>query len=171
MLTTKLRTELTDAERKKKPKKVARKNQENYVDGNQMLEEIRTFYQTEELTDSLADMMQKIAYKLASAGNFYHYSYKDQMIGDALIKMIQVLKKKNFNPNMGFSPFWYFTQVAYRAFLTRIKKETNQHKDFLKYQEVMFQQLAEDGGVPAKKSTNHVDYSSISSEMFHSSEE
>jgi hypothetical protein len=169
MLTTKLRSDLTEDEKKKK-KRVLRKSQENYVDGNEMLEEIREFYKTDVFTDKLADMMQKIAYKLASAANFYRYSYKDQMIGDALIKMIQVLKKKNFDPDRGFSPFWYFTQVAYRAFLTRIKSEKNRHENQLKYQEMVYQNLHEDGYVPAKKNTKNVDCSSIGGNMFYTEE-
>lgn len=73
-----------------------------------------------------------IAQRLATKPNFYNYSYKDEMIGDAVENCLRYLH--NFNPEKTNNPFAYFTQIVYNAFLRRIEKEKKQlyikHKSF-----------------------------------------
>ena len=45
------------------------------------------------------------------------------MVGDAVVKMFSALKNKKFRVGTGFSPFSYFTTIAFHAFINRIKKE------------------------------------------------
>ena len=40
----------------------------------------------------LADSLNKIATGLSYAPNFINYSYKDEMVGDAILKMFSALK-------------------------------------------------------------------------------
>ena len=73
-----------------------------------------------------------IAQRLATRPNFVGYSYKDEMIGDAIENCLRYLH--NFNPEKTNNPFAYFTQIVYNAFLRRIEKEKKQlyikHKSF-----------------------------------------
>ena len=50
------------------------------------------------------------------------------MVGDAIIKMYAALRNKNFDVNSEYNPFSYFTTIAFRAFINRIKKEKRLHK-------------------------------------------
>ena len=49
-------------------------------------------------------------------------SYREEMTGDAIVKMIKALREKKFLPEKG-NPFSYFTKIAFHAFCNRIKRE------------------------------------------------
>lgn len=70
-----------------------------------------------------------IAENLSRSKNFMGYSYRQEMISDAVENCLQYLD--NFDPTIigksGTSePFSYFTQFCYYAFLRRIAKEKKQ---------------------------------------------
>ncbi|NBW58771.1 hypothetical protein EBR43_13560, partial [bacterium] len=100
----------------------------HYVNSKQFEDEIRQFYKTDNITDYLAEAIRRIAYGLSFAPNFINYSYRDEMVGDAVVKMYQALKYKKFKLDHGFSPFSYFTTIAFHAFISRIKKEKKHHQ-------------------------------------------
>lgn len=62
-------------------------------------------------------------------------SYKEEMIGDALIKMFSALKRKKFDVSTETSPFGYFTTIAFHAFINRIKKEKKHHDTLVEYRQ------------------------------------
>ena len=93
------------------------------------------------MTDYLADAIKRIAYGLSFAPNFINYSYRDEMMGDAIVKMYQALKYKKFKLDHGFSPFSYFTTIAFHAFISRIKKEKKQHQIIADYRERNYDSL------------------------------
>ena len=63
----------------------------------------------------------KIANQLAFKSNFINYSYRDDMILDAIENCLTYID--NFDPAKSSNPFAYFTQITYYAFLRRIQKE------------------------------------------------
>lgn len=63
----------------------------------------------------------KIATNLATKPCFASYSYKDEMILDAVENSF--LYFDSFDPEEGKNPFAYFTQVTYFAFLRRLEAE------------------------------------------------
>lgn len=146
-----------------KPKKRVRRTKEelkpNYVDPKEMEDLIKSYYTTGFLDPNLADMIQKIATRLGYAHNFLRYSYKEEMIGDAVIKMITALTRKRFMCDSGYNPFSYFTKVAYRAFQNRIKKEKKEHETLHRYQDEVYSVLMESGNIPHQKNTKHERYS------------
>jgi uncharacterized FlaG/YvyC family protein len=147
---------LWDPEPKVRKKRVRRTKEElkpNYVDPIEMEQLIIKYYETGELKDDLADMVQKIATRLGYAQNFINYSYKSEMIGDAVIKMITALTRKRFKCNSGYNPFSYFTKVAYRAFQNRIKKEKKEHDTIHRYQNEVYSLLTESGQLPFQKNS------------------
>ena len=128
-----------DAEAKKvKKQKIKKEKKEHYVNAKVFFEQIKTYYETDVLPDGLAESLHKIAVGLGYATNFINYSYKDEMIGDAVLKMWSALKNHKFNVETGNSPFSYFTTIAYHAFINRIKKEKKYRETITKYQEEVY---------------------------------
>ena len=70
------------------------KKKEFYVNPKDFYNEIKTYYETDDLIDSLAESVNKIATGLSYATNFINYTYKDDMVGDAVVKMFTALKHK-----------------------------------------------------------------------------
>jgi len=62
-----------------------------------------------------------ICQRLSFRPNFSGYSYKDEMVSDAIENSILYIRK--FKPEKSNNPFSYFTTVAYFSFLRRINKE------------------------------------------------
>ena len=88
-----------------------------YIEPKVFKESLQKYYDTDILTDDLAENIKKIAYGLSYNASFINYTYKDDMIGDALIKMYSALKHKKFNFEKATNPFSYFTTIAYHAFI------------------------------------------------------
>jgi len=120
-------------EPKRKRSKV--KKEEFYVEPKKFDEEISKYYDSGILTDELAEMVSKIAHKLSYASNFINYTYREDMVGDALIRMFKALMSKKYDRIKGTNPFSYFTRIAFNAFRNRIKKEKHINETHLKYQE------------------------------------
>ena len=138
------------AAKPKKPKTKKPKS-EHYVNGKEFLQRIKDYYDTDDLADELSIMVVKIANGLSYAPNFINYSYKDEMIGDAILKMFSALKNKKFDVSTNNNPFSYFTTVAYHAFINRIKKEKKHHETIQKYQETVYDDKMSDTGAPVKQ--------------------
>lgn len=69
----------------------------------------------------IAESIMKICTRLAYRPNFINYSFREEMIGDALENTIRTAK--NFNPERSNNPFSFITTIAFNAFLRRIKTE------------------------------------------------
>jgi hypothetical protein len=159
--------EVTRLKSKKRVRRTKEELKPNYVDPLEMEQLIINYYSTGVLSNELADMVQKIATRLGYANNFINYSYKEEMIGDAIIKMMTALTRKRFKCSSGFNPFSYFTKVAYRAFQNRIKKEKKEHDTIRRYQEDVYSLLTENGQLPAKKNT-HNEFTNEGADHFNS---
>lgn len=125
-----------------KPKKRGRKASDKtkfYVEPKKFDEEIMKYYDSGKMSNELADMVSKISHKLSYAPNFINYSYREEMVGDGVIRMMKALIAKKYNRDKGTNPFSYFTRIAFNAFRNRIKKEKHIHETHEKYQrEIMF---------------------------------
>ena len=66
----------------------------------------------------------EIARRFASRPNFYGYSYREEMIGDAVENCLQYIT--NFDSKKSTNAFSYITQICYFAFLRRIAREKKQ---------------------------------------------
>lgn len=85
--------------------------------------------QTPPVTNYIGECVYLIANKLATARNFSGYTYKDDMICDAIENCLRYLH--NFDPDKTKNPFAYFTRIMYFAFLRRIESEKKQA--YIKY--------------------------------------
>jgi hypothetical protein len=88
--------------------------------------------QKPKIPNYIGECFMMICKKLSSKPNFINYSYKEDMIADAIENC--VMSVDNFNPERSTNPFAYFTQIAWNAFIRRISKEKKQsyikHKNF-----------------------------------------
>lgn len=106
-----------------------------YIDNKRFFEEMQKYKnlcnEAEESGDEypripnyIGECFYKIATKLSNKPNFMNYSYKEEMIGDAIENCIQYIR--SFKPEKSNNPFSYFTQVVWHAFIHRIQKEKKQ---------------------------------------------
>lgn len=125
-------------------KKSKKDKKAHYVNGKEFTQDIRDYYSSgsDDVGDKLGESIFKIAKGLSYAPNFINYSYKDDMVGDAIVKMFSALRSKKFNLETGNNPFSYFTTIAFHAFINRIKKEKKQRQVINDYQEMVYEELA-----------------------------
>lgn len=118
------------------PKKRGKKADKTkfYVDPKEFDQQIIAYYNSGILNNELAEMVSKIAHKLSYAPNFINYSYREEMVGDGIIRMFKALMSKKYNHSKGNNPFSYFTRIAFNAFRNRIKKEKHIHETHERYQ-------------------------------------
>jgi len=133
------------AVKKRKKRKKSDGKKQNYVDPKVFFDEICQYYKTDIIPDHLAESVYKIAVGLSYAPNFLNYSYKDEMVGDAVLKMFSALINKKFNTSTKNNPFSYFTTIAFHAFINRIKKEKKHRETISNYQESVFADMMNTG--------------------------
>jgi hypothetical protein len=126
-----------------KKKKTKADKERYYVNGAEFKTAINEYYSldTDDIPDQLAVYIKKIAEGLSYAPNFINYSYKEDMVGDAIVKMLSALRNKKYDPASGSNPFSYFTTIAFHAFINRIKREKKHREMISDYQEAMYNDL------------------------------
>lgn len=72
----------------------------------------------------VGECFMKIAENLSHKPNFLSYTFRDEMVADAIENCVMYVD--NFDPAKSSNPFAYFTQITYYAFLRRIQKEKKQ---------------------------------------------
>lgn len=98
-----------------------------YVNNKDFYKSILEWRKKEEETgikkipDKIALSIMKICENLAKSGRFSGYTWKSEMIADAILSCIQYCR--NFDPTKSQNPFAFYTQIAYNAFVQRIKLE------------------------------------------------
>lgn len=77
----------------------------------------------EKIPNSIGKAILAIANNLSKKGNFSGYTFRDEMVSDAVETCLKYMH--NFDPDRisNSGPFSYFTLICYRAFIRRIKKE------------------------------------------------
>jgi len=88
------------------------------------------------VTDYIATCFMKIAEGLSHKSNFIRYTYREEMVMDAIENCLKAIHNYNIEaatrsgkPNA----FAYFTQICWYAFLRRIGKEKKQQDIKMKY--------------------------------------
>ena len=88
------------------------------------------------ISEYIGECFMKIAEGLSHKPNFIRYTYRDEMVMDAVencIKAIGNYKIEAATRTGKPNAFAYFTQISYFAFLRRIAKEKKQQDIKLKY--------------------------------------
>ena len=113
--------------------------------------------------DYIARSFLQIAENLSHKSNFIRYTYREEMVMDAVENCLRAINNYNIdtatrtgNPNA----FSYFTQICFYAFIRRITKEKKQQEIKFKFIEKMgiedFVEMGMDGNV-AQETMNYVD--------------
>jgi hypothetical protein len=144
---------MTSKPLQKRVRRTKEELKEVYIDPIEMERQIQEYYETDVLSESLAAMIQMIAVRLGLARNFYSYSFKIEMQGDAIVKMMTALRRKRFKCNVGYNPFSYFTKVAYHAFQNCIKKNKKDFDTLKRYQDEIYENYICSGVIPSRKNT------------------
>ena len=121
-----------------------KKQNEHYVNNKEFTQAVAEFNESTKLAESkgktppqmsnyIGECIYKIATRLSTRPNFINYTYRDEMICDAIENCIQYIG--NFNVEKSNNAFAYITQICYYAFLRRIQKEKKQV--FIKQQMTM----------------------------------
>ena len=119
---------------------MSKENPKHYVDNKRLYEEMCVYIreyndavadgkQTPRVSNYIGECVWLIANRLSTNRNFIGYTYRDEMIGDAIENCLRYIH--NFNPEKSNNPFAYFTQIMYYAFLRRIDREKKQ--TYIKY--------------------------------------
>lgn len=143
------------------PQKRIRRTKEElkdvYINPLEMESLIQEYYNSsnDHISDRLAEMIQMIAVRLGLARNFYSYSFKTEMQGDAIVKMMTALRRKRFKCGVGYNPFSYFTKVAYHAFQNCIKKSKKDFDTLKRFQDEVYEDHVCSGQIPHKKNTHN----------------
>lgn len=112
----------------------------NYVDNKKFFENLviyrKLYFECKEaglekpkISNYLGHVVYEMSTRMATRPNFSSYTYKDEMISDAIENCMLYLHC--FNPEKTTNPFAYFTRVIWFAFLRRIEKEKKQ--SYIKY--------------------------------------
>lgn len=103
----------------------------NYLDKTEFLNDIvaykarKLLNPDEPISDYSAHAIMQIANKLANRPNFIGYSYRQDMVSDAIYVCLKYFDK--FDPTHAkMNPFGYFSQICWFAFLQRLAKEKKQ---------------------------------------------
>jgi DNA-directed RNA polymerase specialized sigma24 family protein len=122
----------------------AKEIKEYYVNPKDFKKALNKYYKSDKMTDELAVYILKIANGLSYRGSFINYPFKDDMVGDALIKMYAALKNKKYSFDKNSNPFSYFNTIAWNAFINRIKREKRQLKAEHDYRQKVYEDTMTD---------------------------
>lgn len=94
------------------------KKAKNYCKNDEMMDELKHFKKTGEITEKLGKMFLSICNRLTGHSYFRYYDnyMKDELKSAAIVRMVSQIDKFDVDherPN----PFAYFTQTAWNAFV------------------------------------------------------
>ena len=107
------------------------KKKNHYVDNQRFFEEILDYkkkvkaakeqgLEKPRVSEYMGSCILMIAERLSTKPRFMNYSFREEMISDALENCF--LYFDNFDPEKSQNPFAYFTQIIYYAFHRRISR-------------------------------------------------
>jgi DNA-directed RNA polymerase specialized sigma24 family protein len=73
------------------------------------------------VSEYIGECLLKIASHLSYKPNFYGYTFREDMVGDAILNCMEYIH--NFDTDKYKNPFSYFTQIMYFAFIRKLDKE------------------------------------------------
>ena len=94
----------------------------NYINNKNLLAEIKRYIIDGEQTEELGRMLLLLAKRYSSKGSFSGYSWKDDMICEAVLTCLKYMH--NFDVTVDKpNPFAYFSKVIHNSFLNYNSKQ------------------------------------------------
>jgi hypothetical protein len=81
------------------------------------------------VSEFIGECIVKICKGMASKWNFAGYTWKDEMVSDAILHALRYID--SFNPEISTNPFSYVSQMAFNVFINRI--EIEKEEQYVKY--------------------------------------
>ena len=99
-----------------------------YIKNEEILPYIYEYRESGIISDEFGRILLTIAENYACKGSFHGYTWKDDMISEAVLTCIRYMH--NFDPirQKKPNPFAYFTMIIHRSFLTYIRKQKKHSK-------------------------------------------
>ena len=103
---------------------------DHYVDNTKLVAELEAYKERlknnpdERLPEYVGKCVLDICKRFSMRPNFIGYSYRDEMVSDAIENVLQYIT--NFDSKKSTNAFSYITQIAYYAFIRRIGREKKQ---------------------------------------------
>ena len=120
--------------------KRTRSKSKHYIDAARFKELIIEYYRTNEFTEELGEMINKLSEHLTYMPRFLNYSYHDSMISDSNYRIVKALNERKYDPERG-NPFSYFTKVGIRSFFHVTEKERKNNITVDNYRTEMYDEL------------------------------
>jgi DNA-directed RNA polymerase specialized sigma24 family protein len=97
-----------------------------YVRNKDLIPEIQKFNESDQISEELGRMLLLIAKNLSNKANFINYTWKEDMVQEAVLTCCKYLK--NFDLEKSKNPFAYITTICSHAFVNYINKQ-KRHSD------------------------------------------
>jgi hypothetical protein len=117
-----------------------KKTKKNYINKSEFQAEMVRYHNQPEgekkISDYIGRCILMICHGLSKKSNFSGYTYLDEMVSDGIENCIMAIDSFDIH-NEKKNPFWYFSKIAYYAFVRRIQNEKKQsyikHKNVQQY--------------------------------------
>lgn len=100
------------------------KSNNKYITNKEILVFVKEWKNTGVMPEGLGEAFLMIATNLSNKNNFIGYTWKDEMIAEAVFTCVKYFG--NFDPDKSKNPFAYITRICYNSFVNSIKKQ-NRH--------------------------------------------
>ena len=98
-----------------------------YIRNEDLLKELKIYAETDVRTEELGKMFLLLAERYSDRGSFAGYSWKDDMICEAVLTCIKYMH--NFDVTIDKpNPFAYFSRIIHNSFLNYISKQKKHSK-------------------------------------------
>lgn len=136
-----------------------RKSKEYYVKGKDLIQQIRKYQQSRKkdpegkgyISEELGSMILKICTRFSLHPKFYGYTYRDQMVADAVMRCLSksIARIDLSLPNC--NPFSYFTQTALNCFRARINSQKKFMSTKKRFRQQYYDQYQQEEGLQHTK--------------------
>jgi DNA-directed RNA polymerase specialized sigma subunit len=128
---------------------MSKKGDNYYIKNSDLLAEIVIYKTNGRASENLGRMLLIIAENFSSKGSFAGYTWKKDMISEAVLTCLKYLR--NFDEAKSQNAFAYITQICKNAFLTYIK-EQNKHSDI---KDICYREYSLLANKPANSAINY----------------
>ena len=119
----------------------------NYVNQEELIEELRLSREQDQLTNRAIKFFQEMIKREVSVLSYRNPMDREDVKSRAMLDIL--LYWRSFNPDHPRSnAFSYFTKIAFNAFRNRIKKEKKNREALLHYQDQTYNELIDLGYIP-----------------------
>lgn len=107
--------------RVKKKKVVKKPRKVNYLNNKDLLAEVISSKERDQMTNKLAHMLQTLCARYGRRGNFANYTYNEDMQAYAMMMLVRTWR--SFKPEKSNNPFAFFTQCVKNSFIQFLNSE------------------------------------------------